>query len=125
VVTPARATAAGVAAARAAIDIAGTGNGSVTAVAVVAPAFITGSDNREAAVRALAQVREEASVLDVPVRRVLQQGNPVRLIEEALEGAGLLVLGRSANRSTVLTPGIVGHLLERSPVSVLVVPASQ
>jgi len=125
VVTPARATAAGVAAARAAIDIAGSGNGSVTAVAVVAPTFITGSDNREAAVHALALVREEASVLDVQVHRILQQGNPVRLIESMLDGAGLLVLARSASRSTVLTPGIVGHLLERSPVSVLVVPASQ
>jgi hypothetical protein len=76
-------------------------------------------------VHALALVREEASVLDVPVRRILQQGNPVRLIESTLDGAGLLVLARSASRSTILTPGIVGHLLERSPVSVLVVPASQ
>lgn len=125
IVAPARATPTGLAAARAAIDIAGSGHGSVTAVAVVPPAFVAGADNRETAVRALALMREEASVLDVPVRRVLRQGNPVRVIASSLDGAGLLVLGRAARRATILTPGIVGHLLERVPISVLVVPASQ
>ncbi len=125
VVTPARETPAGVAAARAAIDLAGSGNGSVTAVAVVPPAFLTGSDTREAAVRALALVREEASILDVPVHRLLRQGNPVRLIASAIQGAELLVLGRAEGRSSFFTPGIVGHLLERVPVSVLVVPPAE
>jgi len=125
VVAPARATPAGLGAARAAIDIAGSGNGNVAAVAVVPPAFITGADNREAAVMALALMREEASVLGVPVHRLLRQGNPVRVIAASLEGAGLLVLGRPTRRATVLTPGIVGALLERVPISVLVVPASQ
>jgi Trk K+ transport system NAD-binding subunit len=122
VVAPARATPAGVIAARAAIDIAGSGNGTVTAVAVISPAFITGSDNRDEAVRALALVREEASILDVPVHRVLRQGNPVRLIESSLEGANLLVLGRPERGATLLTPGIVGHLLQRSEISVLLMP---
>lgn len=125
IVSPARATPAGLAAARAAIDIAGTGNGSVTAVAVVPPAFITGSDGREDAVHALALMREEASVLDVPVERILRQGNPVRVIISSLDDAGLLVLGRARRRATVFTPGIVGHLLERAPISVLVVPAGR
>jgi Trk K+ transport system NAD-binding subunit len=123
VVTPARETPAGLAAARAAIDIAGSGGGSVTAVAVVPPAFLTGTDSRESAVRALAAVREEASTLDVPVRRLLRQGNPVRLFEESVEGANLIVLGLPAARATVITPGIVGHILDRSPISVLAVPA--
>lgn len=125
VIAPARATPAGLAAARAAIDIAGSGKGAVTAIAAVPPAFITGSDGRDAAVRALALVREEASVLDVPVRRLLRQGNPVRIISDSLEGAGLLVLGRAGHRASIFTPGIVGHLLERAPVSVLVVPAGE
>ncbi len=124
IVAPARETSSGVAAARAAIEVAGRGNGAVTAVAVVPPAFLTGSDGRDAAVRALAMVREEASVLDVPVRRLLRQGNPVRLLTEALDGADLLVLGRTPGRVTIFTPGMVGHMLERSPVSMLVVPAS-
>jgi len=125
VVTPARETAPGIAASRAAIDIAGTGGGSVTAVAVVSPAFLTGRDSREAAVRALAAVREEASTLDVNVRRLLRQGNPVRLIAESLETADLVVLGRPQTRATIFTPGIVGHILDRSAVSMLLVPASQ
>lgn len=125
VVTPARETPAGIAAARAAIDIAGSGGGEVTAVAVVPPSFLTGTDSRESAVRALALVREEASTLDVPVRRLLRQGNPVRLLEESLDGADLIVFSRSSSRATAFTPGIVGHMIDRSPVSVLVVPTPQ
>lgn len=124
VVAPARETPAGLAAARAAIDIAGSANGQVIAVAVVPPAFVAGSDTREAAVRALTVMREEASVLDVPVRRLLRQGNPVRLMESSMGDSGLLVLGRSERRSSIFTPGIVGHLLQRVESSVLVVPAT-
>lgn len=125
IVAPARETRAGLAAARAAIDVARSGNGTVTAVAVVPPAFVVGSDGRESAVRALAAVREEASVLDVPVRRLLRQGNPVRVIEASLgDDAGLLVLGRADDHASVLNPGVVGHLLQRVAVSVLVVPAA-
>ena len=51
IIAPARETPAGLAAARAAIDIAGRGNGQVTAVAVVPPAFVAGSETRSAAVR--------------------------------------------------------------------------
>lgn len=125
IVAPARATPAGLAAARAAIDIAGWSTGSVTGIAVVPPAFVAGSDSRDAAVRALTVMREEASVLDVPVRRLLRQGNPVRLLEASVAESDLLVLGRSQRRSSIFTPGIVGHLLQRVRVSVLVVPASQ
>lgn len=125
VVAPARDTPAGVAAARAAIDIAGSSGGSVTAVAVVPPAFVAGSFNRDAAVHALASMRQEASVLDVPVRRMLRQGNPVRLIEASLGEAGLLVLGRAERSPSLFTPGIVGHLLQRVGLSVLVVPGGR
>lgn len=125
IVTPARETPSGTAAARAAIDLAGDGRAAVTAVAVVPPTFITGSDGREAAVRALARVREEAAVLDVSVRRLLRQGNPVRIIESAVTGADLLVLGTSSRRPTIFSPGIVGHLLQRVEVSTLVVPRPQ
>ena len=122
IVAPARETSAGLAAARAAIDIAGSSNGSVTGIAVVPPAFVAGSESREAAVHALTVMREEASVLDVPVRRLLRQGNPVRLMESSAAEADLLVLGRSERRPSILTPGIVGHLLRRVGTSVLVVP---
>jgi Trk K+ transport system NAD-binding subunit len=124
IVAPARQTPAGTAAARAAIDLAGDGRAAVTGVAVVSPAFVTGSDDRETAVRALARMREEAAVLDVPVRRLLRQGNPVRVIQAAVGGADLLVLGFPGRRPTFFAPGIVPHLLERVEVSLLVVPDS-
>lgn len=125
IVAPARETPAGLAAARAAIDIAGSANGQVIGVAVVPPAFVAGSETRDAAVRALTVMREEASVLDVPVRRLLRQGNPVRLMESSLGDAGLLVLGRAERRPSIFTPGIVGHLLQRAGISVLVVPPTR
>lgn len=122
IVAPARQTPSGLAAARAAIDLAGDGRAAVTGVAVVSPAFVTGSDDRDDAVMALARMREEAAVLDVPVRRLLRQGNPVRVIESATNGADLLVLGTPVRPPTLFTPGIVGHLLQRVETSVLLVP---
>jgi Trk K+ transport system NAD-binding subunit len=122
ILSPARQTPSGKAAERAAIDLAGYGRASLIAVAVVTPAFVTGSDQREEAVRALARLREEAAVLDVPVRRLLRQGNPVRVIQEAAEDVNLVVLGAPRRRPTALAPGIVAHLLERVKASVLVVP---
>jgi hypothetical protein len=123
IVTPARDTPSGAAAARAAIDLAGAGRGSVKAVAVVPPTFITGSDGRDEAVKALVRVREDASVHGVEVTRQLREGNPVRVIESEVEGADLLVLGSSDRRPTFFAPGIVGHLVQRVEISTLVVPS--
>ncbi|MCJ7725341.1 MAG: NAD-binding protein, partial [Acidimicrobiia bacterium] len=61
-VAPARGTAAGSAAARAAIDVAAHGKGEVTGAAVVAPIFLTGADSRADALRSLTRLREEAAV---------------------------------------------------------------
>ncbi|OFW67356.1 MAG: hypothetical protein A2Z12_06535 [Actinobacteria bacterium RBG_16_68_21] len=124
IVAPARETPSGLAAARAALDIAGHSKGTVIGVAVVPPVFLVGSDHRDASVRALAGLREEASVLDVPVRRLLKHGNPVRVIETATGSADLLVLGSGQRSPSVVAPGIVGHLLQRVEQSVLVVPAA-
>ena len=88
------------------------------------PAFVVGSDEREHAMRALGRMREEAAVLDVTVRREVQRGNPVRLITAAANAGHLLVVGMPHRRPTLLTLGIVPHLLARVEVSVLVVPYS-
>jgi len=124
VIAPARDTPSGLAAARAAIDLAADGRASLTGVAVVPPAFVVGSDEREHAMRALGRMREEAAVLDVTVRREVQRGNPVRLITAAANAGHLLVVGMPHRRPTLLTLGIVPHLLARVEVSVLVVPYS-
>ncbi|MDH3730383.1 MAG: NAD-binding protein, partial [Acidimicrobiia bacterium] len=73
IVTPARDTPAGRAAARAAIDLAVYTRQSLTGVAVVAPAFLAGGDSKEAAQRAMLRLREEAAVLGVRVRRRVRQ----------------------------------------------------
>jgi Trk K+ transport system NAD-binding subunit len=125
IVAPARETPSGLAAARAAIDVARSAGGQVVGVAVVPPAFVAGSETREAAIRALTVMREEASVLDVPVRRLLRQGNPVRLLEASIGDSDLLVLGRAVRKATAVTPGIVGHLLQRVDTSILVVPPTR
>jgi hypothetical protein len=123
-VAPARDTATGAAAARAAIDVAAYGKGEVTGVAVVSPIFLTGADGRESALRSLTRLREEAAVQSVTVHRKLRNGNPVRVMLEAAGEANLVVMGLPPRTPTLLRPGIVGHLLARAPVSVLAVPAA-
>ncbi len=122
VVAPGRDTPAGVAAARAAIDLAAYGKGQVSGVAVMTPSFLTGLDGREAALRALTRLREEAAVQGVAVRRRLRQGNPVRVLSEAAESAALMVLGMPDRTPSWLRPTIAGHLLARIDTSLLVVP---
>jgi nucleotide-binding universal stress UspA family protein len=121
-VTPARDTAAGAASARSAIDIAAYGKGEVSGVAVITPMFLTGADGEEEAVHALSRLREEAAVQGVPVHRTMRHGNPVRVLLELADDANLLVLGSALRAPTWLRPGITGHVLARSPISVLVVP---
>ena len=122
-VAPARDTNSGSAAARAAIDVAAYGKGEVTGAAIVPPMFLTGADGRDNALRSLTRLREEAAVQGVTVHRKLRQGNPVRVLIEMAGESNLLVLGMAARTPTWLLPGIVGHVLSRTTVSVLTVPA--
>jgi len=121
-VAPARDTASGSAAARAAIDVAAYGKGEVTGIAVSPPVFLAGAEGREEALRALTRLQDEAAVQGVIVHRELRQGNPMRAMLEVSEGANLLVVGLTDRRPSLLRPGLVGHLLSRSPMSVLAVP---
>jgi len=123
IVAPARDSASGAAAGRAAIDLAFHAKAVVSGVAAVPPTFLAGSDGREGAVRALALLREEAAVQQVTVRRRLRQGNPVRTIEQVAEDAGLVVLGTSGRAPSLIRPGVATHVVVRVRCSVLVVPA--
>ena len=125
IVAPARETPAGRAAGRAVIDLAVHANLPVIGVAVVPPAFIAGEDVKDEAVRAVARLREEAAVQGVTVRRRIRQGNPVRALDEVVGTGGLLVLGYPHRKPTILVPGLVGHLVERSTSSILLVPAQE
>ncbi|MFH2071828.1 MAG: TrkA family potassium uptake protein [Actinomycetota bacterium] len=122
-VSPARETASGLAAARAAIDVAADGKGDITGAAIVTPLFLTGTDGRHNALQALTRLREEAAVQGVTVHRELRQGNPIRLLTEMAGESDLLVLAVPGRRPTLLRPGIAGHVLSRTSVSVLTVPA--
>ena len=123
IVAPVWHSVSAVASGRAALDLAAFGKAALTAVAVISPAFVAGSDDREEARRSLARLREEGAMLDTPVRRLLRQGNPVRQLAEVAADASLLVAGMPQHRPTILTPGTVPHLLARTSCSVLVVPA--
>jgi nucleotide-binding universal stress UspA family protein len=122
-VSPARETASGLAAARAAIDVAADGKGDITGAAIVTPLFLTGTDGRHNALQALTRLREEAAVQGVTVHRELRQGNPIRVLTEMAGESDLLVLAVPGRRPTLLRPGIAGHVLSRTSVSVLTVPA--
>ena len=121
VVATVRSTPSGLAVARAAVDLAAHARGDVTAVAAVSSFR---SEGRKSAQRALSLFRDEATLQDVQVHRHIRQGGPVRIIEEALEEASLLVLGLPERVPSLPRPGASGLLLRRAPCSVLLVPKS-
>jgi Trk K+ transport system NAD-binding subunit/nucleotide-binding universal stress UspA family protein len=122
ILVPARDTPAGRAAARAAIDLGAHTGLPLTAVVVVPPLFIAGDEARREAARSAARLQEEAAIHGIAVRRVIEQGNPVRIVEGLVDRRSLLVLGLMHRRPTVIAPGILGHLVRRARCSVLVVP---
>jgi Trk K+ transport system NAD-binding subunit len=123
ILVPARRSAAGEAAARAAIDLARSTGTKLTGVAAVAPAFVaTRTDTVEEARLAMAWLREEAAVHDVTVRRRVRQGNPVRVIAALCAPASLLVVGAPETPAGPLTLGISALVAARVPSSVLFVP---
>jgi Trk K+ transport system NAD-binding subunit len=125
IVVPARDTPAGWAAATAAIDLGAHTGLPLTAVAVVPPLFIAGDEAREEAARAAVRLQDEAAVQGVSVSRIIEQGNPVRVIESHLDRTSLLVLGLAPRRLRTVVPGITGHLARRAEGSVLVVPVER
>lgn len=122
IVVPVRQSPGALAAGRAALDLAAYGKAALTGVAVISPAFMAGFDDHDQARRALARLREEGAMLDVPVRRLMRQGNPVRQLEEIAADSDLLVVGMPHRSPTVFTPGVVAHLLARTTCSMLLVP---
>jgi Trk K+ transport system NAD-binding subunit len=123
IVVPVRQSPGALAAGRAALDLAAYGKAALTGVAMVSPAFVAGSDDRDRARRALGRLREEGAMLEAPVRRLVRQGNPVRQIAEVAAEADLLVMGMPQRRPTLFTTGTIPHLVARTACSFLLVPA--
>lgn len=125
ILVPARDTRIGRAATRAAIDLAAYAKATLTGVAVVPPAFLTGADTKDEARRAVTHLHEEAAVQGVTVRRKLRQGNPARVITDLAVESRLVVLGVPARKPSFLRLGIVGHIVQRVSSSVLLVPSQE
>lgn len=123
ILAPARETAAGRAASQAAIDLAVHGTAQLTGVAVRPPTFMSGPEARQEAITALARMREAASVQGIHLRRMVREGNPVRVLRREAVNADLLVVGLPSTVPHVWAPGIVGHLVLQSPCTLLLVPS--
>ncbi len=108
-------------AAHAATDLAARGNARLIAAAVRPPPFVTEDEGMDVA-EAVAQLREEAAVQGVGVRRVDKEGNPVRALDEVAGDRSLLVVDAPDRAPRVWSLGSVGHVVRRSAVSVLLVP---
>jgi Trk K+ transport system NAD-binding subunit len=126
VLVPARRTASGDAAARAAIDLAHNTGAPLSGIAAVAPAFVaTRTDTLEEAQLAMAWLREEAAVHGVTVHRRVRRGNPVRVISGLTTPSSLLVVGAPDPPIRGLTLGISGLVAARVSCSVLLVPTGR
>jgi trk system potassium uptake protein TrkA len=121
IVVPARRTLSGETAGRAGIDLARSSGASLVGVAVVSPTFM-GQDDADDARTAAGWLREEAAVQDVPVRRHVKRGNPVRVMEEMAGADSLIVLAMPRLPMSVLRPRLSGHIIRRVSASVLLVP---
>ena len=121
IVVPARRTLSGETAGRAGIDLARSSGASLIGVAVVSPTFM-GQDDAEEARTAAGWLREEAAVQDVPVRRRVKRGNPVRVMEELAGADSLIVLAMPRLPMSALRPRLSGHIIRRVAASVLLVP---
>ncbi len=110
------------AAGAAAVDLVVLAKSSLVAVGVVPPAFMAGPEARDNVLRAVAKLREEAAAQGLGMERVVEQGNPVRVLMAAAGESSLLVLGAPLRRPLTLFPGTAGHLVARARSSVLLVP---
>ncbi len=124
ILVPARRTAAGRAAMRAAIDLARQGKAELRGVAVVDPIFLSGPGAPHEAREAISWLEEEAAAHGLSVEGLIRRGNPVRTLVQLSAEAGLVVLGVDSHRRSPLRGLGIGGLVARgASKSVLLVPA--
>jgi Trk K+ transport system NAD-binding subunit/nucleotide-binding universal stress UspA family protein len=125
IMVPARRTPSGLAAERAAIDLARYMGADVTGMAVVDPTFIAGTGTPWKARKDIGWLKQEAAIQQVTVRGKIQRGNPVRSFLEAGAAADLVVLGAGEGAGRRFGVAITTHIARRSPKSVLLVPVRE
>ena len=124
IMVPARKTASGRAAIRAAIDLARFCKAELVGVSIVDPIFLTGPETPDDAQRSIAWLEEEAAVHGVRVNSVIERGNPIKLMRQIADSADLMVLGiGSRMKRMALSRGIGSMVARGANKSVLLVPA--
>ncbi len=121
VVAPARDSIAGWSATWTAIDLAARAGLPLEALGVVPPRFVAGEHEAADARRAVARIRDEASVQGVDVSGRIETGNPVRVFRDLVPHQ-LLVLGLGRMPYGLLRPGITGQIVAGSSSSIVIVP---
>jgi len=125
ILVPARQTLSGIAAERAAIDLARYMHADVTGMAIVDPTFIAGTGTPLKARKDIGWLKQEAATQRVTVRGKIERGNPVRSFLKADTAADLLVLGAGEGAGRRFGVAITTHIARRSPKSVLLVPVRE
>ena len=123
VLVPARSSPSAKAAARAAIDLARVGQAGLTGLGVVDANFIAGPGAADAVREAAGQLKQEAAVQGVSLKRRIRRGNPVRVFREF--ETDLLVVGADDPTRGAVGVRVLDHLVRASQSSVLVVPVKQ
>ena len=108
--------------AREAIDMAAHSGTVLQTIGVLPPQFLPGEKTLHDIRSQISRVREEASVHGVSIRRRIQRGNPVRVVDE-LSTDSLVVMGIGGNPYTYLRPGIVGLMAATVDSSVILIPS--
>lgn len=123
IVTPARQTPSGQAAARAAIDLSRLSTADLHSLAVVDPVFLAGPAAPDEARQAVAWIEDDAAMQGIAVRSEIRRGNPVRTFEDFGAAHDLLVVA-AARVAWNPSPkgGIATALARRASGSVLMVP---
>lgn len=107
-----------------AIDLARELGAALTCLTVLSPRIAGGEPSPD--LSGPRQLTRLASLHDVPLELIQDEGNPIERIRHHARGFDLLIVGhgRRPRRSTVLTPDVSLFLLHDTPVSTLFVPRS-
>lgn len=126
ILVPARRTAAGRAAVRAAIDLASFVKAELWSPVVVEPTFLSGNGEVSVEKRVISWLQEEAAIQGVSVHGRVIRGNPVRSLRDEGERADLLVLGLGPRRRRfTMGTGVAEYVAGSSSRSVLLVPSRE
>jgi len=106
-----------------ALDLARQLDAEVSVIVVVEPSYLHGSDSPSGQWenQLLSQIRELSRIYKIKVEEHVRHGNPVKEILAMAEDYQLLVISSDAYKSGFFSISVAGMLVNRSPVSLLLV----